>query len=80
MSDTLDEQYRETVEIHERDFQLYSIQNRIYFIPVDDVCGSPNPFQAYETCSSQFEGVFRAFLTAIMALNVSDEVVRLTRE
>ncbi|KAF2094054.1 S-adenosyl-L-methionine-dependent methyltransferase [Rhizodiscina lignyota] len=36
MSESVGDEYRETVEIHDRDFQLYSIQNRIYFVPVDD--------------------------------------------
>ena len=29
--------YRETVNIHDRDFQIYSVTHRIYCVPVDVV-------------------------------------------
>lgn len=37
MSDDDVDADRETVELRERVFQRYAIENRIYFIPVDEV-------------------------------------------
>jgi hypothetical protein len=30
-------EYRAKVEIHDRDFQKFSIDHRIYYVPVDEV-------------------------------------------
>lgn len=37
MSDSEIDADRETVELRDRTFQRYSIENRIYYIPVDEV-------------------------------------------
>jgi hypothetical protein len=38
MTDTVSDEYLElVVDIHNRQFQRYSIENRIYHIPVDEV-------------------------------------------
>jgi hypothetical protein len=38
MTDTVSDEYLElVVDIHNRQFQKYSIENRIYHIPVDEV-------------------------------------------
>jgi hypothetical protein len=37
MAEDGDTDYYETVEIHERDFQRYSIENKLYFVPIDIV-------------------------------------------
>ena len=37
----VDLQYLETVTIHDRDFQKYSVDNSIHFVPVDEVSEHP---------------------------------------
>jgi hypothetical protein len=37
------DQYKERVDIHDREFQKYSIENRIYYVPVDEVRVSRRP-------------------------------------
>lgn len=39
----VDLQYLETVTIHDRDFQKYSVDNSIHFVPVDEVSEHPQP-------------------------------------
>lgn len=41
MAEDADTDYYETVEIHEREFQRYSIENAVYFVPVDIVSSTP---------------------------------------
>jgi hypothetical protein len=39
MSEGASTEYYDVVEVHERTFQSYSIQNGIYHVPVDEVSG-----------------------------------------
>jgi hypothetical protein len=37
----LDENLKQTVTIHGRDYQRYSLQNNVYFSPIDEVLTEP---------------------------------------
>lgn len=37
MSESVSEEYKEIVELHDREFQKFSIDNQIYCVPVDEV-------------------------------------------
>lgn len=37
MTDAVAPEYYETVDIHDREFQKYSVEHRVYCIPVDEV-------------------------------------------
>jgi hypothetical protein len=39
----LDDTFTETVEYHGRTFQKYALANKVYFLPVDEVCHTELP-------------------------------------